>query len=355
MSVTLLVGTIKGAFVIRSNSDRTAWELEDLIFKGWKVTAATRAVDGTFFIGTASDIYGPAIQRSTDLKQWEQVKRGPQFDESLGRKLNQIWFISTKGDTYYAGADEAGLFQSRDGGNTWKAVNGLNDHDTRPGWRPGAGGLCAHAFLRDPSNPDRMWCGISAVGVFRTDDGGATWSPKNSGVQVIIPDENNSEIGYCVHALTHDPENPDVIWQQNHRGMYRTTDGGDHWESIQNGLPSTFGFPLERDPHTGSLFCFPQESDEFRVPVDGKCRVYRSHDNGDSWHPLGTGLPKKGFYGSVLRGAMAVDELASCGVYFGTTSGTMHMSKDCGDTWITFDEVFPRILCVSAFISSEID
>ena len=350
MSVTLLIGTQKGAWILTSNTDRSQWSMEGPIFKGWKVTTAAKDEHGTYFLGVASDIYGPSIQKSTDLKTWEQVVNGPQFNENEGRKLNQIWFISTDGDTYFAGVDEAGLFQSADRGATWQQVYGLNDHKTRPGWNPGAGGLCAHAFLRDKTNPDRYWCGISAVGVFRTDDGGKTWAPKNRGVRVIIPDEKTPEIGYCVHALAQDRDDPDVIWQQNHRGMYRTENGGDSWTSIQNGLPSTFGFPLEIDQDSGALFCFPQESDEYRMPVDGACSVYRSEDRGESWHALTNGLPSSGYFGTVMRGAMSVDQLSPAGVYFGTTSGSVYMTRDGGDAWSNLMTALPRILSVSSFI-----
>ena len=187
------------------------------------------------------------------------------------------------------------------------------------------------------------------MGVFRTEDGGVRWIPKNNGVQIIIPDKDHPDIGVCVHALVQDPENPDTIWQQNHRGMYRSMDGGDSWQSIQNGLPSTFGFPLVRDPHSGFLFCFPLHSDEYRLPVDGKCLIYRSRDRGDSWEPMGEGLSSKRFYAGVLRSAMDIDGLDPCGLYFGTTSGTVHTSNDGGESWQTLPYTLPRILTVRVF------
>lgn len=349
MSVLAIAGTAKGAFLISSDNNRTDFAVRGPLFKGWKVTAASRNADGEYFLATASDVYGPAIHRSSDLENWTQLVHGPRFEEEAGRKLNQIWFLSTDSSAYYAGVDEAGLFRSTDAGEHWQAVAGLNEHESREGWFPGAGGLCAHSLLRDTMNPDRLWCGISAVGVFRTEDGGTTWTPKNKGIKVIIPDQDNSEIGFCVHALAQDPGDADLIWQQNHVGMYRTRDGGEQWESIQNGLPSTFGFPLVVDPHTRWLYSFPLTSDEYRLPTDGKCAVYRSQDQGDSWHALTDGLPQERFYAGPLRSAMDVDGFDPCGIYFGTTSGTFHYSNDRGDTWNILPDTFPRILCVAVF------
>ncbi len=352
MSVTLLVGTMKGAFILRSD-DRIRWDIEGPHFQGWKVTTATRSADGRYFAGTASDWFGPAIQVSDDLKEWTQVVDGPAFDPEEEIKMNQIWFIDARAEPYYAGVDEAGLFRSDDQGASWYGVPGLNGHPTRSGWHPGAGGLCAHAFLRDDANPDRLWCGISAVGVFVSTDADASWRPINRGISQIIPDEEHKEIGFCVHALAQDPANPNRIWQQNHRGMYMTTDSGEEWAEIQTGLPSTFGFPLEVDPHSGALFSFPLHSDEYRLPVDGACSVYRSQDSGASWHALTNGLPASDFYGGVLRGAMALDKLPTCGVYFGTTSGTVHSSKDLGESWHTLPVTFPRILTVQVMEASD--
>ncbi|MCH8245140.1 MAG: exo-alpha-sialidase [Bacteroidetes bacterium] len=353
MGVLIIVGTVKGAFLVRSDDKRNSWTVDGPHFKGWKVTTASRNSNGEYFLATASDTYGHAIHRSADLENWTQIVDGPKFEEEAQRKLNQIWFLATEADDYYAGVDEAGLFKSTNHGDSWLPVSGLNEHETRSGWCPGAGGMCAHAFLRDSQNPDRMWCGISAVGVFRTEDGGQTWTPKNQGIKVVIPDEDDSEIGFCVHALAQDPDDPNVIWQQNHSGMYRTRDGGDRWESIQNGLPSTFGFPIVVDPHTKWLYSFPLHSDEFRLPVDGKCQVYRSQDQGDSWHPLGNGLPESRYHAGVLRGAMDIDGHDPCGIYFGTTSGTVHYSNDRGEQWQSLPDIFPRILTVKVFSESD--
>lgn len=345
--IRLLVGTIKGGFVVHADAERSDWKVEGPLFKGWKVTASLRDAEGTFWLGTASDVYGAAIQRSTDLEDWSQVQRGPSYSEASGRKLVQIWTLASAHGVLWAGVDEAGLFRSEDG-ETWRAVEGLNDHPTRDAWYPGAGGLCAHRVLFDPENPDRIWCGISAVGVFRSDDGGLTWRPRNDGVRMIIEDREHKDIGFCVHGLDQDPRNPDRIYRQDHAGMYRTSDGGDTWEANDSGLESWFGFPITLDRSTGHLYCVPLESDEYRVPKDGRLRVFRSTDAGDSWSDASNGLPQRNAWAGVLRAAFATDHAG--GLYFGTTSGTLHVSTDSAASWTQLPVLLPRVLSVEAYV-----
>lgn len=350
--VTVLVGTLKGAFVFRSAAQRSNWTIDGPLFKGWRVTAAERLPDGTFLAATASDVYGPALHRSRDLREWSQIEHGPTWPHGSSRKLNQIWRLAAGHGRVLAGVDEAGLFFSEDGGDSWVPVEGLNEHETRSAWFPGAGGLCAHAILFDPAHPHRIWCGISAVGVFRSDDGGATWHPKNRGVRVIIADQVQKEIGHCVHGLAQDPLDANTIYRQDHAGMYVTRNGGDTWESAENGLSSGFGFPIAIDRSSGRLYAVPLEADEFRIPPGGALRVFRSGDRGASWEPLTSGLPQSHAYMGVLRGALETDSLDPCGVYFGTTSGTVHFSADGGDSWRTMPCVLPRVLSVSVFAGS---
>ena len=226
---------------------------------------------------------------------------------------------------------------------------GLNDHSTRPAWQPGLGGLCAHVLLENPDNPDQLWGGISAVGVFRSDDAGKTWHPKNRGIPVAIEDKEQKEIGFCVHGLALDPHDSAVLYRQDHLGMFRSTDAGESWHANNTGLPATFGFPVVTDPVTGAIYAYPLESDEYRLPAKGAMCVYRSVDQGQSWTPLGRGLMQEGAWTSVLRGAMCVDGQSPCGIYFGTTSGTVHYSTDGGDSWQHLHCLLPRILCVKAF------
>jgi photosystem II stability/assembly factor-like uncharacterized protein len=347
MGVTVIVGTVKGGFVLRSQ-DRAAWTVDEPLFKGWKVTASTRAPDGTWYLGTASYVYGAAIQRSDDLKEWSQVEDGPAYPKGGDRKMNQIWTLAPAAGALWAGVDEAGLFRSGDGA-AWEPIPGLNDHPTRRKWFPGNGGLCLHHVSADPADPQRMWVGISAVGVFRTEDGGATWNPRNEGVPRVIEDDEFAEIGYCVHGLAHDPDDANVIYRQDHAGMFRSRDGGDSWERTENGLPSWFGFPIELDRRTRRLYSVPLETDEYRIPCDGCFRVFTSADGADSWQAAGEGLPASHAYMGVLRGALSLDHQDPCGVYVGTTAGTVHVSADGGNAWTTLPYTFPRILSVDAY------
>jgi len=349
MAVIVAVGTDKGLFLLRAGDARRDWRVEGPLFKGWKVTAFSRDGAGGWLAGTASFVYGAAIQHSRDLKDWKQVEHGPAYPPDGKHKLTQIWRLVSSDGACYAGVAEAGLFRSEDHGETWRPVRGLNEHRTRDAWQPGAGGLCAHSILIDPQNARRMWCGISAVGVFRSDDGGESWQARNDGVPVILEDKDHQDIGFCVHALAPDPHDADVIFRQDHRGMFRSRDGGDRWERIENGLPSGFGFPLCIDRNTKALYAVPLESDEYRMPRDGALRVCRSTDGGDSWHALSAGLPQEHAYAGVLRTSMAVDNLQPGGVYFGTTGGEVFTSSDGGDSWTALPSRFPRIHCVEAF------
>ena len=373
MGVRVLVGTVKGGFWVTS-SNRRDWEVTGPFLKGWKVTAGLRLSNGRFVAAVGSDVYGPAVHMYNNYVHngrspgtvggqphsgdgshasggsWEQLPGGPEYPEGGPGRFRQIWTLAENRGTLYAGVQDAGLFRSIDGGNSWDPVTGLNEHATRGAWTPGAGGLCCHALLFSRDNPERMWCGISAVGVFRTDDGGTTWMPKNRGVYWTHEDEEFKEIGYCVHALAQDPDDPGVIYRQDHSGMYRSRDGAERWERNEKGLDTAFGFPIVLDRASRFLFAVPQESDQYRVPVGGVLRVMRSTDGGDSWHSASTGLPAANAFGTVLRGAMAVDDLEPGGVYMGTTSGTLHVSDDLGESWTNLPVVLPRILHVSAWV-----
>ncbi len=347
MGMAVAVGTEKGAFLLRSADTRVDWDLTGPFFEGWKVTAFGEAGDGSYLLATASNWFGAALHRSTDLDRWVQIVAGPAWPKGGDRRLNQIWTLSRVGSDLLAGVDEAGIFRSADRGETWQPVEGLNEHHTRPAWQPGLGGLAAHRVVADHSNHHRLWVAISAVGVFRSDDGGATWHPKNQGVERALEVEEFDDIGFCVHCIVQDPDDADVLYRQEHRGVFRTRDGGDSWERIEEGLPAGFGFPIVQS--NGSLFVVPLESDENRLPVDGRFRVYRSIDRGDSWSVSGTGHPQAATYTGVLRGAMDADQETPGGIYLGTTAGTIHCSNDGGDTWITLPWTLPRILSVRAF------
>jgi photosystem II stability/assembly factor-like uncharacterized protein len=350
MSVVIGIGTVKGAW-FASSHDRITWQLSGPHHRGWEVTTFGVAPGGDYLLATGSSWYGAAVHRSSDLEEWEQIVDGPAYAPNSDRKLDKIWSLAAAGKRLYAGVAEAGLFVSDDDGVHWDPVVGLNEHATRGGWQPGLGGLALHRLLVDPADPQRLWAAISAVGVFASVDGGVTWDLRNAGVEIAAPGDEH-DIGYCVHCIVADPDDADRIWRQDHRGIYRTGDGGVTWERIEDGIPGAgFGFPIVRDPATGTLFVVPLESDEYRMPVDGDLAVYASRDGGDHWSSTSVGLRSEPTYVGVLRGAMDVDGLAAGGVYFGTTGGELWWSSDTGRSWNRMPATFPRITCVKVLTS----
>ena len=347
MTVVLGIGTVKGAWFAQS-TDRRRWTVTGPVLRGWEVGAFGRAPGGDYLVATGSTWYGAAIHRSRDRDRWTQVVAGPSHGDP-DRPVDRIWTLERSGDHLYAGVAHAGLFRSDDDGEHWSPVGGLNDHETRPAWQPGLGGLALHHIVIDPQDASRLWVGISAVGVFETTDAGSSWELRNGGVPVAAADSDH-DIGYCVHALAADPADASRMWRQDHRGVFRTTDGGRHWERIQNGIPGTgFGFPMRRDPRTGRLFIVPLESDEYRMPPGGDFRVYVSDDDGASWRPSAAGLPDEPSYVGVLRNAVALDGEDPTGVYVGTTAGDVWASRDTGDEWQRLPGRFPRITSLAAF------
>ncbi|MGQ0849042.1 MAG: WD40/YVTN/BNR-like repeat-containing protein [Actinomycetota bacterium] len=338
----IAVGTEKGAYFLTHNVE---WSVRGPVFPGWRVGAFGSTPDGTHLAGLGSNWFGASVHRSDDLETWTQVETGPAYPAELGRKLTQIWTFHNAGDRVYAGVDEAGLFVSADEGLTWEPVPGLNDHPSRSDWFPGFGGLCAHHILTDD---ERIWVAISAVGVFRSDDGGKSFARYDVGVTpTVTPEEDGSGAnGWCVHGLAADAADANRIWRQDHSGVYRTNDGGDHWARIEQGLPARFGFPMGRDQTTGYLFVVPLTADENRVPVDGRFAVYRSTDDGDKWSASGSGWPRAQQFTGVLRNSLAIDQHG--GVAAGTTGGQIYVSDDVGETWQRLPFSFPRILTVAA-------
>jgi photosystem II stability/assembly factor-like uncharacterized protein len=247
----------------------------------------------------------------------------------------------------YAGAEDAALFRSSDGGDSWQELSGLRKHGTGPSWQPGAGGMCLHTILLDPTNPERIYIAISAAGAFRTDDGGATWKPINQGLYSKYIPNPTAEVGHCVHHISMHPAHPERLFMQKHWDVMRSDNAGDSWQKISGDLPTDFGFAIDVHAHEPeTVYVVPIKSDQEHFPLEGKLRVYRSRTGGGEWEPLTAGLPQSNCYVNVLRDAMAVDRLDSCGIYFGTTGGQVYGSTDAGDTWQAIVHDLPAVLSV---------
>ena len=364
--VRLLVGTRKGAFTLTSDGSRRDWQVSGPHFGGWEIYHVNGSpVDpDRLYASQTSDWFGQVIQRSDDGGQsWQPAGNDFAYRGEVGEHLwydgtprpwefKRIWHLEPSGtdpDTVYAGAEDAALYRSTDGGQKWEELSALRTHESGARWQPGAGGLCLHTIILDPVNPDRIFVAISAAGAFRTDDGGATWQPINRGLRSgQLPDED-AEVGHCVHRLAMHPSRPGVLFMQKHWDVMRTDDAGESWREISGNLPTDFGFPIAVHAHEPeTVYVVPITSDSEHYVVDGKLRVYRSRSGGDEWEPLTSGLPQAHCYVNVLRDAMAVDTLDDCGVYFGTSGGQVYGSADSGDTWTPIVRDLPAVLSVEA-------
>ncbi len=363
-AVRVLVGTQKGAFILSSDGRRTGWEVEGPLFGGWEVYHVTGspADPDRLYASQSTGWFGQVIQRSDDGgRSWNPAGNGFSYQGGTGThqwydgtphpwEFARIWHLEPSyddPDTVYAGAEDAALFRTTDGAATWTELEGLRTHHTGPKWQPGAGGMCVHTVLIDPSDADRLHVAISAAGVFRSGDAGQSWAPANRGLQSGgIPDPD-AEVGHCVHRITRHPSRPDVLFMQKHWDVMRSDDGGDHWREISGDLPTDFGFPIAVHAHEpDTVYVVPITSDSEHYPPEGRLRVYRSRTGGDEWEPLSAGLPQSDCYVNVLRDAMAVDDLDPCGIYFGTTGGQVYGSADSGDTWQPIVRDLPRVLSV---------
>jgi len=355
-SVLLLVGTTKGAFLLRGGRDRRRFDVSGPHFPGHSVYALAydgRAGRRRLWAGVKSSFFGVMLRTSDDLGgTWSEPEAASvKFPSDTGAAVENIWQIALgregEPDTLYCGVQPAALFESRDAGETWSLARGLWDHPHRPRWEPGFGGLCLHTILPHPADRQRMHVAVSAAGVYRTDDGGRSWHPSHKGVRAEFRPDKYPEFGQCVHKIVLHSSRPDTLFLQNHWGLYRTDDGGDLWRDIANGVPSDFGFAMAMHPRDpDAVYILPLKSDEFRCVPEAKLRVFRTRDGGGSWKPLARGLPQKGAYETVLRDALAVDALEPAGVYFGTRGGKIYGSPDEGETWGLVVDGLPPVVCV---------
>ncbi len=351
----ILIGTRKGAFTLELDAERQAGSLRGPFGEAMPMQhVAWDDSRGAILAAAGSPWYGPIVWRSSDLgATWTSSSTGLSYGEGEDDEaVTRVWNITAVGDAVYAGVEPAGLFRSDDGGQSWSHVEGLRAHPSRRGWQPGAGGLILHSIVSHPTDRQQMWIGISAVGVFHTADGGASWEPRNVGVRAVGSPEAYPETGQCVHKFGLHPGRPDVLYQQNHSGVYRSDDGGRHWTDINEGLPSTFGFGLAIHPHDPrTLWTVPLNGDDVgRFMPDGRVAVWMSRDAGATWEALTEGLPQAGAYLGVLREAMAVDSHDTAGVYFGTSTGQLFGSRDEGRSWRLLADFLPGISSVEAVV-----
>jgi hypothetical protein len=362
--VRVLVGTRKGAFVLTSDAKRARWEVSGPHFAGWEIyhVKASPIDSNRLYASQSSGWFGQIIQRSNDGgKTWETVGNKFEYDGVPGThqwydgtphpwEFKCVWHLEpsrTDPDAVYAGVEDAALFQSTDGGQNWKELPGLRAHGSGPRWQPGAGGMCLHTIIVDPSDPRRIFIAISAAGAFRTDDGGKTWRPINRGLRSEQIPDPTAEVGHCVHRIAMHPSRPGVLFMQKHWDVMRSDDGGDSWQEVSGNLPTDFGFAIDVHAHEPeTIYVVPIKSDSEHFPLEGKLRVYRSRTGGNEWEPLTKGLPQSNCYVNVLRNAMAVDSLDTCGVYFGTTGGQVYASPDSGDSWAPIVRDLPPVLSV---------
>jgi photosystem II stability/assembly factor-like uncharacterized protein len=351
--ILLLVGTKKGAFILESGPDRATWEIRGPSCEGYPIHDINHdPASGVLYAGGGSAWFGPTVFRSDDLgASWTQSSSGLTYGEE-GPKITAVWNVTPVHGSVYAGVGVAGLFRSDDGGRTWSHVEGLTNHPSRPTWQPGAGGLILHTIVPHPTDAARMWVAISAVGTFETRDGGVSWEPRNHGVRADFMPDPLPEVGQCVHKLVMAAGQPEHLYQQNHCGQYRSLDGGVTWQDIGAGLPSEFGFPIvahPRDPDT--VWVIPLNgADRGRYMPDARAVVWRTHDGGDTWIRGDAGLPQNHAYLGVLREAMARDDLDPVGVYFGTSTGQLYGSADGGASWTPIITTLPPIYSVEAIV-----
>ncbi|MDX2170174.1 MAG: sialidase family protein [Deltaproteobacteria bacterium] len=362
--VRVLVGTRKGAFILTADGARRDWRVSGPHFAGWEIyhMKASPVAPNRIYASQSSSWFGQVMQRSDDGgATWETVGNQFVYDGVPGTHqwydgtphpwaFARVWHLEpslSDPDTVYAGVEDAALFRTRDGGQTWQELSGLRQHGSGPHWQPGAGGMCLHTILLDPSNPQRIFIAISAAGAFRSDDGGGSWKPINRGLHSEGIPDGDAEVGHCVHRIAMHRSRPDVLFMQKHWDVMRSDNGGDTWREVSGNLPTDFGYPIDVHAHEPeTVYVVPITSDSLHYPPDGQLRVFRSRSGGNEWEALTNGLPQRDCYVNVLRDAMAVDELDQCGIYFGTTGGQVYASADAGDHWAPIVSHLPPVLSV---------
>jgi photosystem II stability/assembly factor-like uncharacterized protein len=362
--VRVLVGTRKGAFILNADGARRDWKVSGPHFGGWEIyhMKGSPADPNRIYASQSSGWFGQIVQRSDDGGEtWTAVGNKFAYDGVPGThqwydgtphpwEFKRVWHLEpslTDADTVYAGVEDAAIFRTTDGGQTWDELPGLRGHGSGPAWQPGAGGLCLHTILLDPKNAKRIFVAISAAGAFRSDDAGQTWRPINKGLKSEGIPNPTAEVGHCVHRIAMHRSRPNVLFMQKHWDVMRSDDAGDSWREVSGNLPTDFGFAIDVHAHEPeTIYVVPIKSDSEHYPLDGQLRVYRSRTGGQDWEPLTNGLPQRDCYVNVLRDAMAIDSLDACGVYFGTTGGQVYASPDAGASWSAIVRDLPPVISV---------
>jgi photosystem II stability/assembly factor-like uncharacterized protein len=379
--VRVLVGTRKGAFILTADGARKRWKVSGPHFAGWEIyhVKGSPVDPNRIYASQTSGWFGQIVQRSDNGgKTWSTPGSSPEelkgadgmakgesnkfvYDGVPGThqwydgtqhpwEFKRVWHLEPSlhdPEHVYAGVEDAALFDSKDGGKSWKELSGLRKHDTGPKWQPGAGGMCLHTILLDPQDPQRIYVAISAAGAFRTDDGGETWKPINQGLHSEYIPDPAAKVGHCVHRIAMHSSRPSTLFMQKHWDVMRSDDGGDSWREVSGNLPSDFGFPIDVHAHEPeTIYVVPIKSDSEHYPPSSRLRVYRSRTGGNEWEALTKGLPQRNCYVNVLRDAMSVDSLEPCGIYFGTTGGQVYRSADAGDSWKPIVRDLPTVLSV---------
>jgi photosystem II stability/assembly factor-like uncharacterized protein len=349
---------------LTADGKRDDWDISGPHFAGWEIyhVQGSPVDPDRIYASQSSGWFGQQIQRSDDGgKTWAPVGNRFVYDGVAGThkwydgsahpwEFKRVWHLEpslTDPNSILAGVEDAALFHSTDAGQTWQEISGLRKHGTGANWQPGAGGMCLHTIIVDPTNPARIYIAISAAGAFRTDDAGANWKPINRGLRSEYIPDPTAEVGHCVHHVAMHPSRPNVLFMQKHWDVMRSDDAGDTWYEISGNLPTDFGFPIQVHAHEpDTVYVVPIKSDSEHYPPEGKLRVYRSRAGGNEWEALTRGLPQENCYVNVLRDAMAADSLDKSGIYFGTTGGQVYASADSGDTWSPIVRDLPAVLSV---------
>jgi hypothetical protein len=363
-NVRVLVGTRKGGFILTSDAKRDRWNVSGPHFGGWEIyhIKGSPVDPNRLYASQSSGWFGQVIQRSNDGGQtWEPAGNQFAYDGVPGThqwydgtahpwEFKRVWHLEpslTEPDVVYAGVEDAALFRSTDGAQTWHEMPGLRNHGSGSKWAPGAGGMCLHTILVDPTNANRMYVAISSAGAFRTDDGGKSWKAITKGLHSQYIPDPTAEVGHCVHRIGMHRSRPNVLFMQKHWDVLRSDNAGDLWTEVSGNLPTDFGFVIDVHAHEPeTIYVVPIKSDSEHYPPDGKLRVYRSRTGGNEWEPLSKGLPQENCYVNVLRDAMSVDSLDPCGIYFGTTGGQVYGSADGGDNWTAIVRDLPAVVSV---------